>query len=153
MRNRVLCLVVFLSLSCSEEKVKVNLDYLIFGDFYGECVGEGCIDIYKIENENLYEDTRDLYPSWENPYDGNFVQLPADKYNEVNTLLQKFPEKLLHEKDTVLGMPDAGDWGGYYIEIQHNNQRRFWLIDKMGSGAPAYLGPFLEDLEAKLKIL
>jgi hypothetical protein len=153
MLNRALCLVVFLFLSCNEEREKVNIDYLIFGDFYGECGGEGCIDIYKIENENLYEDTKDLYPSWETPYDGNYVKLSTSKYNEVNSLLQKFPEKLLHETDTVLGMPDAGDWGGYYIEIHHNNQRRFWLIDKMGAGAPAYLRPFLEDLEVKLNLL
>ena len=38
-----------------------DLDYLIFGHFYGECFGENCIEIFKLEADALYEDDNDVY--------------------------------------------------------------------------------------------
>lgn len=37
---------------------------------------------------------------------------------------------LLKEKKTVIGQPDAGDWGGIYVEYNANGLRKLWLLDK-----------------------
>ena len=32
--------------------------------------------------------------------------------------MDEFPSALLDETEVVIGMPDAGDWGGLYIEYK-----------------------------------
>jgi len=62
-----LLLVFLLSLlfiSCHKDDIKPkSKDYLVFGRFYGECAGEKCVEIYKLDQDQLQEDTKDIYPS------------------------------------------------------------------------------------------
>ncbi|TGE22150.1 hypothetical protein E5K00_18045 [Hymenobacter aquaticus] len=98
----------------------------------------------------LQEDTQDTYPSSSAPYSGTFVaRSPAD-YTLVKDLIQQVPADLLREKSTVIGSPDAGDWGGYYVEVTQAGQRRFWLIDTQKRNLPAYLHAFVDTLEVRL---
>lgn len=91
--------------------------YLVFGHFYGECIGEVCVEIFKIENNTLYEDTLDNYPTYNKlPHNTSYMQLPNDKYEKVEHLLTSIPRKLFSENALVIGQPDAGDWGGLYLE-------------------------------------
>ena len=53
------------------------------------------------------------------------------------------PSELTKENEVVIGMPDAGDWGGIYLEIMEGSEKRFWLIDKMEYNLPDYLKPFV----------
>ena len=129
---------------------QAKLDYLIFGDFYGECGGNGCVDLYKIESEKVYEDTKDTYPGDNPVYSGQYTLRSDISFDQVKSLLDKFPEQLLDETETTLGMPDAGDWGGYYVEIVRNNSRRYWLIDKHRFEGDDYLIDFKTEMQAKL---
>ena len=121
-------------------------DYIIFGHFYGMCFGETCVEIYKIENENLYEDTADHYPSGNASYDGIYVPLSSAKYELVKDLENYVPGQLLNENDTIIGIPDAYDQGGYYLELKASGSTRFWLIDSDTGNTPNYLHAFTDTL-------
>ena len=141
---------------CKKEKCatsEITNDYLVFGSFYGECFGEQCIEIYKLDNHHLYEDTRDMYPGSTQPYQGSYQKLHDSLYSQVQHITMKVPAQLLQETGSVIGQPDAGDWGGYYLETKQNGQVRFWLIDTKKENLPSYLHPFVDELAVKLVIL
>lgn len=151
--------VLFVTISC-EQRDTVSPELLsegslIFGDFYGECLGDGCVDIYKLDQNahRLYEDKSDVYPTVNQSPARNYVLLDDSLYQLVKDLPGKVPTQLFAEKDTVIGQPDAGDWGGYYLEITHNEERKFWLIDKKKDNLPTYLQSFVDEMEAKLAVL
>ena len=115
----------------SAQPMAGELSYFIFGHFYGECGGEGCVEIYKLEKGTLFEDTTDIYPTWMTPYDGTYISLPDEKFELVKDIVEHFPEELYAETENVLGQPDAGDWGGIYVEIKYVNDEEnsgFWII-------------------------
>lgn len=144
-----LLLLLTISWSCKKEEVTnapIDSDYFSFGQFYGECIGDGCIAIFKIENNKLYEDTLDHYPNGLAAYEGSYIQRPDSLYQMVADLSNAFPAALLDETNTVIGMPDAGDWGGIYVAIKQNGQTHFWLIDTMEDNLPAYLIPFKNSI-------
>jgi len=116
-------------------------DTFIFGHYFGECGGERCIEIFKIEDGKVYEDTADLYP------DGtanNFTWslLSDEKFQLVKNFPSFFPDELLDDSFAVIGQPDAGDWGGYIIGKIDNEELRIWLIDTIDSNIPEYLHTF-----------
>jgi len=134
-------LLVF-AISCGKEKGAAD-DYLIFGHFYGECLGEGCIEIYKLEIDQLTEDINDSYPSGADFYGGDYTtELTQEKLNIASALWDLFPDKLFDEEDTVLGMPDAGDWGGLYVEYKKGDKHAYWVIDQMKKSIPEYTHSF-----------
>lgn len=63
----IAALLILLSLTTGCEKeddIKLSdSDYLIFGHFYGECVGEACVEILRLEESKLLGDTKDNYPT------------------------------------------------------------------------------------------
>jgi hypothetical protein len=71
----------------------------------------------------------------------------------VEDLMDFFPQDLLNESDTVIGMPDAGDWGGFYIEYNFNGTRRFWILDKMKTNVPGKYHAFIDKLNEKIDLL
>ncbi len=137
--------------------------YLIFGWFYGECLGETCIEIYQVSNESLLEDENDNYPSWDEFYNADFYPISINPQIIVPTLepepflelVKDFPTDLFNVSETVIGMPDAGDWGGLYIELQleENGYRQFWLIDQMQDNVPEYLHDYINKVNSKIAIL
>lgn len=128
-------------------------DYLIFGHFYGLCVGEQCIEIFRLESDQLLEDTNDDYPNQISFYNADYVLLPNSKFAAVQGLMDAFPPALMNETDKVIGMPDAGDWGGLYIEISTNGAHKFWLIDQMDSNLPTYLVPFHDEINNAINLI
>jgi hypothetical protein len=128
-------------------------DYIIFGHYYGMCFGEACREIFKIENQQLFEDTLDEYPGYNQPYHCFFIKQPEAKYQLVKNINKSFPVLLLNETAKVIGMPDAGDWGGLYVEIRQKGEIRYWYIDKMKSNLPAYLHSFVDTLNASIQKL
>jgi hypothetical protein len=144
---------LFIASCKKEEEPQKNENYLIFGHFYGECIGETCIEIYCLEDSRLLEDQNDNYPSSQNFYVADFTALPNNDFLEVNDLMTFFPDTLLLIDDTVIGMPDAGDWGGFYVEYNFNGIRKFWLIDRVGSSIPASLHPFITEVENKIALI
>ncbi len=129
-------------------------EYLVFGRFFGFCSGETCIEIYKIEDAKLYEDTLDQYPSSAQAYAGKFVALSQDQYEVVKDLLAQVPSELLAENATFIGSPDAADGGGFYVSlVDERGQVKFWLIDRVRSNIPEYLHGFADLLDAQVDLL
>jgi len=146
----VILLLAIIIISCKRDHDQVpNSDYLIFGHFYGECGGENCIEIFKLGSDNLYEDTKDQYPNANSFYDGSYVKLSDEKFNMTKDLMDFFPYDLLNETNTVIGQPDAGDWGGLYIEYKFNGTRKFWLLDLMKTNVPSKYHNFIDKVVEK----
>ena len=147
-------LILFISQCIYNSKIEENRNYLVFGDFYGECFGEGCVDIYKIQNEKLFEDTLDIYPTYlEMPHKTSYIQLPHQQFLAVKDIWDYFPDSLYIENDILIGQPDAADGGGFYIETNKNGIQKYWLIDKIKSNVPGYLHSFMDSLDKKLNLL
>ena len=149
------CLTFFLLTACNKDD-NVELpksDYIIFGHFYGECMGERCVEIFRLEQDKLFEDSKDKYPNSNEFYDGNYVQLSQQKFNDTKNLIDSFPTDLLSETNTVIGQPDAGDWGGLYIEYNFNGIRKFWLLDQMKSNVPTKYYNFIDKVNEKIILL
>ncbi|KAA5541668.1 hypothetical protein [Adhaeribacter rhizoryzae] len=127
-----LFLISLLFISCQKDDIKAAFKgYLVFGHFYGECAGgENCVENYKLDQNQLLQDTKDLYPSFSKFYEGNYVKLRLSQFNIAKDLIHNFPRDLCKESDKVIGQPDAGDWGGLYLEFKHKGKRKFWLLDR-----------------------
>ena len=138
--------------SCKKDN-NVNLSetgYIIFGHFYGECIGEQCVRFFKLDKDKLFEDTKHRYPTGNSFYEGNFVQLSKEKFDLTKDLAGYFPASLLKEKETVIGQPDAGDWGGFYVEYNANGLRKFWLLDTKKSNVPTKYHNFIDKMNEKI---
>ena len=121
-------------------------DSITFGQFFGFCQGEQCIEIYKLTSSGLYEDITDKYPGRDEPYSGDFRKMADEKFQLAKGFESNIPGELLSQKERVIGMPDAGDWGGYYFEVSINGERNFWIIDKNQLYLPENLKPFASEL-------
>jgi hypothetical protein len=146
----------FISISsCSQDEVTKTSDdsYLVFGRFYGECLGEQCVEIFKLEHERLFEDTNDIYPGNDNFYTGNFVELGNDKYQLVKDLRNHIPKKLLEEIQVVYGCPDCADQGGLYIEYKSDAIHKYWILDQSKTNVPEYLHAFMDLVNGKIEII
>jgi len=153
---RRIILIVLLITACSEEETKPTedtSDYIVFGHFYGECIGEQCIEIFKMTGNSLYEDLSDQYPNANNAYEGDFALLDNSLFEKVKDMTPEVPPELLATNLVVIGQPDAGDWGGIYFEISSNGQRRFWIIDKLQVNLPEYLRPFVTGIETSIDLI
>jgi hypothetical protein len=156
MKNNVVILILFsllCTLSCEKsdgELLPSDDSYLIFGHFFGECIGEGCVEIFKLTDSQLFEDTNDLYPlgmtTGSDPYPGNFQQLDQSIYEEVSALTDAVPSELLAEANMVFGEPDAGDWGGFYVEYFDGSSLKKWAIDTQKNSIPTYLHEFTDKI-------
>ena len=159
MKNFSFILIIIISCTTlwgCEKEDEINLsgpEYLIFGHFYGECMGESCVEIFRLETNRLLEDTNDFYPSHTDYYEGNYTELSKSKFNLVKDLLDYFPEDLLNENNKRIGEPDAGDWGGLYIEYNYDGKRQFWLIDQKKSNVPGYLHDFIDKVNENIAMI
>jgi len=154
--KKLIYVLFIIVISCQREDIVpagLNSDYIVFGHFYGECGGEGCIEIYKLTVSNLFEDSNDQYPNTNEPYNGNFQLLDNSFFEKVNNLRTQIPHELLETKSVTIGQPDAGDWGGIYFEISIEGEKQFWLIDKMRMNLPEYLKPFVDEIENNIYLI
>ena len=127
---QILILFMLFGLSSACEKSKdlplVEGNYLIFGHYYGLCMGEECIETFKLTADNLYEDTNDSY----NENDFNFVLLPESLFEQVRDLWDEIPSELLAEADQTFGCPDCADQGGLFIQYAAEGEVQTWRIDQ-----------------------
>lgn len=152
--STILTLLLALVASCTiDAPDNTPKEYLVFGHFYGMCEGERCVELYKLTDEDLKEDTKDSYPSHDHLYEGDFEALPTRDFKEVKELWDYFPEELLDETDVVFGCPDCTDGGGLYIEYRVGSTHRYWIIDQQKANSPAYLHDFLDRVNEKISLL
>jgi hypothetical protein len=146
-----LFLLILVVAACQSENVErednLSSEYIVFGHFYGECLGERCVEIYKLTDQSLYEDTRDEYPLASQPYNGDFELLSNALFSKVIDLRNEIPAELSTISTVVIGQPDAGDWGGIYFEIASKGEKRYWLIDTMEANIPEGIRPFIKKIE------
>jgi len=146
-------------MGCEDESSEVGLDmagyeYLSFGHLYGLCQGEECVEIFRIDESGVFEDTKDEYPSRSEAYKGDFsLKVDIDPAS-FELLITTFPEALLNEEEVVLGCPDCADQGGYYIEIAKlEGTKRFWILDTNKSSVPAYAHAYMDSIFEAIKMI
>lgn len=154
MKNLVttLAILAILITGCKKSDNSVdtnNVDYLIFGHFYGECFGEECVETFKLTGEKLFEDDIDDY-SGKNL---NFNELEADKFDLVKDLFNYFPNELKNESAEIFGCPDCADGGGIFIEYSENGIVNSWRIDQNKNEIPEYLHDFIDEVNEKILLI
>lgn len=152
MRNFMFLLVValtFSSCNSDDDATFEDGDYLIFGHFYGMCVGETCVETFKLTDNRLYEDSLDDYTAT----DFKFYQLGQDLFDQVKDLKNDFPEQLLLEDETFFGCPDCADGGGLLIQLFKDGKLYTWKIDQMKENVPEYLHDFMDKVNAKIALI
>ena len=148
-----------LFLQCTKASVEPGSDapgQFVFGSFFGFCQGEGCIEIFKVERGQLYEDQRDQYPAvyGTEPYEGSYALRSSADYALAADLPGQLPEALFDEEEQVLGIPDAGDWGGWYVARRPAGGAWEWrYIDNNLSNVPSYLHGFVEEMRRTVDAL
>lgn len=126
-----------------EEGSTVNdIDYLVFGHFYGHCLGEDCVKMFKVTKDQLFEDTTDSYLATE----FDFIELEEEKFELARELVQALPDQLLKEDKDTFGCPDCADQGGLYIEISNSGTTKSWRIDQNKSAVPGYLHDLMDQV-------
>ncbi|UZR99764.1 hypothetical protein [Chondrinema litorale] len=152
----LLILAVF-NLGCQDEETesieKGESGYIIFGHFYGECMGESCVEIFKLEADRLLEDTKDKYPLQSSYYEGEYRTLSNAKFDKVRDMFFSFPDELFDYPQTIIGEPDAGDWGGLYIEYNFEGIRKYWLLDQMKDNVPTELHAFIDKVNLSIDLI
>ncbi|MGB0929904.1 MAG: hypothetical protein ACPGVB_03960 [Chitinophagales bacterium] len=136
------CLFLIVSqTACKEDEIpdipiEESDDYLIFGTIYGECIGEECVTLYKIQNSQIFEDNTEFVALGEIPF--SETPLPQSKFNIAQELLVVFPSKLLTSEERTYGCPDCHDQGTVYIELEEEDIKTIWRIDTDDiDGSPA----------------
>ncbi len=154
-RFSLLIAIAALIFSCEEQDSPgmSSEEYLVFGKFYGFCLGDNCVQIFKIESNQLSKNKLHQYPARNSFYPDTYDLLSNTKFESVSGLLDIFPDRLLNETDTIFGCPDCADQGGYYIEANFAEIRKFWIIDTSRSNVPEYLHPFLDEIDAAIEII
>lgn len=128
-------------------------NYVIFGQFFRFCIGEKCIEVYKLTDNGLYEDIQDQYLNKPGLDYKGFAKLNDSLRQKVNGFPSSIPIELYSFPDSTFGMPDAGDWGGYYLEVSRSGKKSVWYIDKMQSNLPEFLKPLATAIESNVEIL
>ena len=145
-----MAIVILTSCNKDEDSITINeQNFLVFGHFYGMCVGEGCVETYKLTDLKLYEDILDDY-SGQNL---DFVELDNETFEQINDLVDFFPNQLLNETDTVFGCPDCSDGGGLFIQYSDNGNLKSWRIDQFQENVPSYLHSFIDKVNEKIVLI
>lgn len=132
--------------ACKEDKSsEPEIDYLIFGHFYGYCMGEHCVETYKLTSEKLYEDTLDRYFHDE----FSFQELTDREYNVALGLglPSDIPEEIRELEEGIIGCPDCADQGGIFIRISRNGTVRSWRFDNDLTNVPEFMVEYLERIK------
>ncbi|WP_045800864.1 hypothetical protein [Flagellimonas lutaonensis] len=146
----VIIIALCLFVSCSNDEIGLtDTNYLVFGHFYGECVGEGCVETYKLTKTKLFEDTIDDYSGKEL----NFIELEHRKFEQVKDLIDFFPSQLFLEKGRIFGCPDCADGGGLFIQYSQNGNVKSWRIEQNKDNVPSYLHEFMDQVNEKIRLI
>ncbi len=149
----LLLLLSFLCFSCGKDEECQDADFIEFGQYYGYCAGERCIEIYKLDASQLYEDTSDIYPSATLNDNKKFILLPSQKFDLAKGLINSFPLGLLSETKVTFGIPDAYDQGGLYLRYKSEQTDRLWLFDNDLTQVPEYTHNYLDEVKRIKELL
>jgi hypothetical protein len=144
----LLTIIIILFSACQKNALspenQLTDGYLIVGIYHGECVGN-CFKAYKIDDSGVYKAVNVKY------FTGPLKDLQWEKLNNQDTqafenLRNDFPSQLYTVPENYIGMPDAHDQGGWYIETSVDGEKKYWQIDTVVERLPNYLKPYVEKL-------
>ena len=140
--------VLVMTFSSCQDDVNQNTepDYIIVGHFYGMCQGEQCVEIFKITDKELFEDSKDIYPARDVFANTDFSALSDDQFQKATSIISNFPKEILNDDEPVMGCPDCHDQGGLYIEYKKGNSRKFWLLDNDKPHVDEYLHEYIDEV-------
>ena len=127
---------------------------IVFGLFAGECIGDNCVRIFKLTEEELFEDQNDIYPG--TIFTGeqfDFEGLPNSKFELAEDFASFFPEEILDETESRFGCPDCGDQGGIFLGWYENDTFRSSTIDVRKDEIPEYMHDFVDELFVVMELL
>jgi hypothetical protein len=106
---------------------------ITFGTAYGFCDGENCIEIFKIENDLVYEDQTDAYPGLETVQESFSWELfEGEERDEAFEILEEYFEyenDIWALQDSTFGCPDCMDQGAIFFRVEKDGDARTFLID------------------------
>lgn len=91
-----------------------------------EC-GGNCAILFKIQNEQLFEDDIDWLVNGTIPFQN--TPLETSKYEMAKELVDLFPNELLESEKRTYGCPDCADQGGFYLALKEGDTENIWFID------------------------
>lgn len=141
---------ISLFISCNDSDQILVEETLIFGHFFGECVGERCVETFRLTRFDLAEDNVDGYAS-DGPFD--FEVMPQEKFELVKNLISEIPSELLETDDQTFGCPDCGDWGGIYVSWITPISTQSWRIDMIQESIPEYLHDFVDKINESIVLI
>ncbi len=146
-RYIVIGLMGLMAMSCKKSSEKLeDGDYILFGTFYGFCMGEECREMYMLTIDKLYEDIDD----------GNeveYVELPTDLYADVHDIKMSIPADLTALPDSTFGCPDCHDQGGVFLRIKKDDVDQSWTIDNDLDAIPTYLHSIVDLIHEKVELI
>ncbi len=123
-----------------------EIDELIFGRFYGFCIGESCVEIYQVDEEKLLEDTTDNILFQGIFQTGQYIEMSEEEHQIALELLEEVPIQLTENNNQVFGCPDCADQGGLHLRIKDGGMDRNFRFDLRNSENPEYLRPYLRKV-------
>lgn len=165
MRNFKILVLIVLSLlvtnSCYDNEGITNPESRVveargvtlkFGRYFGKCQGNRCVEIFLLQEFVLKEDSSDQLPVFGEYYKGKFVGFKGANIIDTERLLLEFPNDLLNSKlnYSIIGQPDAGDWGGIYVEYEDYKHHKQFLIDLNTNNIPKYLKSYVYLIDEKI---
>jgi hypothetical protein len=150
-RSLTLLIITFCFASCDAltDSSQKQTDYLIFGHFYGQCVGDECVVNFKVtDGGDLYKDENDAYAG---VGDFSFKKLPSENFELAEEIRSSIPQKLLSSESQTFGCPDCADQGGVLIQVSEDGNEKKWKIDQDKDNIPAYLHDFVDEVNATIR--
>lgn len=147
-----LFLIMATSFSACHENWLLNRDkgdHIIFGYFYGHCVGADCVRIFKLTDNNLYRDENNKYPG-KGPY--VWKKMTNKAFSIAENLPDYFPDEYLPAPQTY-GCPDCADQGGIVFIIEDASTTKIWSLDQDKNQIPDAFHPFMEKINEVIDLI
>lgn len=148
------------SLGESHYQKNASSEYLILGQFCGDCIGEDCATMYRfdlIRQELSIDLTDSFWRKKQRQGTINFFTIVKDcaLHDEILEFSKNIPDTLLQIEDSPvrIGCPDCTDGCGLYLELSKNGSKKEFYIDpySIKSGKMLVFIHDFNDLLAKLK--
>lgn len=172
---RLVFLLVVLAIvfnACSTSEVKEEEEYIpedallrqvntlprliVFGRYVNRCEGKECVEIYRFDGENLFEDVLNRKPILNTQFEGKFTHNVRHTTRlNLFSLLDNFPVKEFNSRKThVIGNPGANDGLIYYLEVHDENKNiGYWIISSDKNELTKVMSAYIDLLDSIITVL
>ena len=147
----ILLLLMVISCTSDENDDLILAEEIIFGEIYGQCLGD-CRNLFLLTEQGIYEDSNsdidfgDLIEisDWENTT-FNSQPLAKDKFELAQKLIE-FPDNLLQSNNEITEQIWA-DFD-YFIQIKTNTTSKTWVFDRIKETTDSKIKQYMEKMIA-----